>query len=71
MSDLNSRSVIKTLQRAGFRVLRNRDHVRLSDGMHFVSVPHQTHDLRLRTFRLILKQAGMSVEQFERWRRQR
>lgn len=37
MSDLNSRSVIRTLQRAGFRVLRNRDHVRLSDGAVTVS----------------------------------
>lgn len=65
MSNLNSRDVTRVLQRAGFRIVRQRDHVRLSNGRRFVSMPHYG-DLHMRTFRNILKQAGMTVEQYER-----
>ena len=68
MSNLNSRDVIRTLQRAGFTVTRHRDHIRLRRGANFVSVPHAC-DLHMKTFRLILKQSGMTVDEFEQWRK--
>ena len=60
--------VVKALQRAGFVVRRRSgSHVILtsSDGERTVSVPiHRGRDLKPGTLRGIIKDAGLTVEQF-------
>lgn len=60
----SSRDVRRALERAGFTVIRNRDHIRLARGGVKVSLPHQKQTMHLRTVLLILKQTGITTEQF-------
>lgn len=68
LPSMSTRDVLTTLQKAGFVVKRQRDHIRLQNGTCSVSVPHFKHEIRYRTLRLILKQSGLTVEEFERLR---
>ncbi len=65
---VSGEDVIKALHRAGFRVVRQKgSHVRMErrtdEGVVKVTVPlHRS--LKKGTLRIILKQAGLSVEEF-------
>ncbi len=66
---LRSKQVIKTLQRAGFKIHR-------IEGSHYqlyhpenkqlrVTVPHHNKDLKRGTLHSIIKQAGMNEKEFQ------
>ena len=64
---VSGEEVIKALHRAGFRAVRQKgSHVRLEkrteEGTIKVTVP--LHSLKRKTLQIILKQAGLSVEEF-------
>jgi predicted RNA binding protein YcfA (HicA-like mRNA interferase family) len=62
------REVIRVLERLGWRVVRQRgSHVRLRlpGGRNPVTVPVSQRELRNDVFQSILKQAGLTREQFE------
>jgi predicted RNA binding protein YcfA (HicA-like mRNA interferase family) len=67
---VNGREIIRALQRAGFVVDRQTgSHVILvsQDGEREVSVPsHGGRDLPVGTVRGIIKDAGLTVEEFRR-----
>jgi predicted RNA binding protein YcfA (HicA-like mRNA interferase family) len=65
---LKAREVVSALERAGFFVhhstgshvqLKHRDHLELR-----VTVPYHTGDVPRGTLRSIIRQAGLTVEQF-------
>lgn len=62
---LTAREVDRILRRAGFVAVRQKGshkfYLRESQG---VTVPQHSRDLRRGTLRAIIKQAGMSVEEF-------
>lgn len=62
--------VIKALERAGFqleRVSGSHHHFKHpSDPTLFVSVPYHNKDLKTGTLAAIIKQAGMTVDEFRR-----
>ncbi|HRK94739.1 MAG TPA: type II toxin-antitoxin system HicA family toxin [Rhodospirillales bacterium] len=65
---LSSRKVVQALERAGFRLHRARGshHFFIRPGRPdlLVVVPHHGGDLRIGTLRSIIKQAGLSEEEF-------
>jgi predicted RNA binding protein YcfA (HicA-like mRNA interferase family) len=64
---LKPAEVIRILERNGFRLLRSSKHRIYSDNAdppHLVTVPYHTHDLKPKTLRSILRQAGWTVEEF-------
>jgi len=63
---LKGREVISALQRAGFEVVRTSgSHHILKKHPHSVTVPmHGSKPIKCGTLRNIVKQAGMTVEEF-------
>ncbi|MBA3414331.1 MAG: type II toxin-antitoxin system HicA family toxin [Chloroflexia bacterium] len=70
---MTSRQVRRVLAKAGWRVDRQQgSHVMLvrGDGTGLVVVPDHPGDLRPGTVRAILKQAGLTPDEFNRLRRE-
>ena len=64
---LKPAEMIRILERNGFRLLRSTKHrtyVDNTDPPHLVTVPYHTRDLKPKTLRSIIRQAGWTVEQF-------
>jgi predicted RNA binding protein YcfA (HicA-like mRNA interferase family) len=59
--------VIRVLERNGFRLLRATKHRTYADDAtppHLVRVPYHTKDLKPKTLRSIIRQAGWTEEEF-------
>lgn len=69
LPSMSTRDVIRALQRGGFVVRRNSDHVVLKRDHCTVSVPQYQHEMKLSTLRRILRYAGVSVDEFQQWHR--
>lgn len=64
---LKPAEVIRILERSGFRLLRSTKHRTYVDDAeppHLVSVPYHNRDLKPKTLRSIIRQAGWTVEEF-------
>jgi predicted RNA binding protein YcfA (HicA-like mRNA interferase family) len=62
---LRAREVIRLLEGAGFYEVRQRgSHLQLKRGNLLVTVPVHSGDLNPGTLRSIIRQAGMTVEEF-------
>jgi len=62
---LRAREVIRLLEDAGFYEVRQRgSHLQLKRGNLLVTMPVHSGDLHTRTLRSIIRQAGMTVEEF-------
>jgi predicted RNA binding protein YcfA (HicA-like mRNA interferase family) len=64
---LTPAEVIRILERNGFRLLRatkHRTYVDHADPPHLVTVPYHTRDLKPKTLRSIIRQAGWTVDEF-------
>ena len=64
---LKPTEVIRILERNGFRLLRSTKHrtyVDDADPPHLVTVPFHNRDLKPKTLRSIIRQAGWTVEEF-------
>jgi predicted RNA binding protein YcfA (HicA-like mRNA interferase family) len=60
--------VISALCRAGFEVVRTKgSHVILKKSPHSVTVPDHNKDIKRGTLGNIIKQAGMTVDEFLRY----
>jgi predicted RNA binding protein YcfA (HicA-like mRNA interferase family) len=63
---LKPRQVIAALEKAGFRQVRQKgSHVQLKRGNLLVTVPNHPGDLNPNVLKSILRQAQMSLEEFE------
>ena len=62
---LRAREVIRLLERAGFYEARQRgSHLQLKRGNLLVTIPVHSGDLNPGTLRSIIRQAGMTVDEF-------
>ncbi len=64
---LRPAEVIRVLERNGFRLLRSTKHRTYTDDgtpPHLVTVPFHPRDLKPRTLRSIIEQAGWTDEEF-------
>jgi predicted RNA binding protein YcfA (HicA-like mRNA interferase family) len=63
---LKPRKVIAALEKAGFRQVRQKgSHIQFKRGNLLVTVPNHPGDLNPNVLKSILRQAQMSVEEFE------
>jgi len=61
------KEVISLLQKIGFVVIRQKgSHIQLKKGNLLVTVPLHNKDLKSETLKSILRQAKISVEEFEK-----
>ena len=59
--------VIRILERNGFRLLRSTKHrtyVDDAEPRHLVTIPYHTQDLKPKTLRSIIRQAGWTEDEF-------
>lgn len=65
LPSLKSREVLSILFSLGFEKLRTSgSHIRLRKGNNLVTVPYHTRDIPVGTLRSIIRQAGLTVEEF-------
>lgn len=60
--------IVRILERNGFRLLRSTKHRTYVDNAeppHLVTVPYHTRDLKRKTLRSIIRQAGWTEEEFQ------
>jgi len=57
--------VIRALEQAGFRVIRQSKHVILSDGKRHLTVP-RANPIDAYTMGGIIREAGMTIDEFRR-----
>jgi predicted RNA binding protein YcfA (HicA-like mRNA interferase family) len=63
---LKPRQVIAALEKAGFRLVRQKgSHIQFKRGNLLVTVPNHPGDLNPNVLKSILRQAQMSAEEFE------
>ncbi|MEZ5690330.1 MAG: type II toxin-antitoxin system HicA family toxin [Rickettsiales bacterium] len=63
---VSSRNIIKVLERNGFVVKsQNGSHVKLHNGKNKVIVPHPRKDMPIGTFGSIVRQSGLTKQEFE------
>ncbi len=56
--------VVRLLERNGFRRIPKRKHLGYTDGTHIVTVPYHNRDLKPKTLRSIIRQAGWTEDEF-------
>jgi predicted RNA binding protein YcfA (HicA-like mRNA interferase family) len=56
-------AAIRALQRAGFKIVRQRKHVVMSDGRRILTVP-RNNPVNAITMAGIVRDAGLTLEQF-------
>jgi predicted RNA binding protein YcfA (HicA-like mRNA interferase family) len=62
----SSREIIRVLERHGFRVRsQNGSHVKLTKNDKYAIVPHPRKDMPIGTFKSIIKQSGLTQQDFE------
>lgn len=64
-SDLSSERIVRALQKAGFRVIREGKHIGLSDGKRHLTVPRHQR-VNPYTLKGIIRDAGLSNAEFKR-----
>lgn len=64
LANISGREAIRAFEQAGFRVVRTRgDHVYMDNGVRTISVPNH-RNVKVGTLRSIIRQAGMTVDEF-------
>ena len=62
---VNPKEVLKALERSGFIVIRSKgSHSQLKKGNLLVTVPVHNRDLSITTLKSIIRQSGMTPENF-------
>jgi predicted RNA binding protein YcfA (HicA-like mRNA interferase family) len=62
---VNHLDAIKALEKAGFRIVRQRKHIVMSDGIRILTIPRH-NPVNAFTMGGIARDAGLSVEQFKK-----
>ena len=62
---VNHRNVVRALQKAGFRIVRESKHIVMSDGVRILTIP-RGNPVDAFTLGGIVRDAGLTVEQFKK-----
>lgn len=65
IADVNHLDVVRALQKANFRVIRQGKHIVMSDGVRILTIPRH-NPVNAFTMGGIARDAGLSVEQFKK-----
>jgi predicted RNA binding protein YcfA (HicA-like mRNA interferase family) len=63
IAGINHIQAVKALKKAGFIVVRQSKHIIMSDGSTILTIP-RAHPINSYTMAGIVKDAGLSIEQF-------
>ena len=63
-TDLSSERVVRTFEKAGFRVIRQGKHIGMSDGRRRLTIPRHPR-VNPYTLRAIIRDAGLTDDQFK------
>ena len=61
---INHLHVVRALEKAGFRIVRQAKHIVMSDGVRFLTIP-RNDPINAFTMAGIIKNAGLTIEQFK------
>ena len=62
---VNHPDAVRALERAGFRIVRQRKHIVMSDGVRIVTIPRH-NPINAYTMGGIAKDAGLTVDEFRK-----
>jgi predicted RNA binding protein YcfA (HicA-like mRNA interferase family) len=62
---VNHKAAIRAFERLGYRIIRQSKHIVMSDGVHVVVIP-RNNPINPYTMGIIIRDAGMTVEEFKR-----
>ncbi|MBZ0203039.1 MAG: type II toxin-antitoxin system HicA family toxin [Ignavibacteria bacterium] len=62
------KEVISALKRMGFEDVRiSGSHIHLRKNQNFVTVPYHNRDLKIKTLKSIIQQAGITVDELRKY----
>ncbi len=61
---VNHQRVVRALERAGYKIIRQGKHIIMSDGKTVLTVP-RNNPIKTTTLKQILESANMTLEQFK------
>ena len=64
LSGISAQRAIRALEKAGFRVARQRKHISMTDGVRVVTIP-QHKVINGYTMADIISKAGLTIEEFK------
>jgi predicted RNA binding protein YcfA (HicA-like mRNA interferase family) len=62
---VNHLHAVRALEKAGFRIARQRKHIIMSDGAHTLTIPRH-NPVNAFTMATIIKGSGLTVEEFRK-----
>ncbi len=62
---INHKRAVKALEKAGFRITRQRKHITMTNGERILTIP-RANPVNSFTMAGIIKDAGLSVEEFKK-----
>lgn len=62
---ISHQRAIRAFQKAGFQILRQGKHITMSDGIRIIVIP-RANPINAYTMGGIVKDAGLSIEEFKR-----
>ncbi len=65
LSGVNHQQAIRALEKSGFRIIRQGNHVVMSDGVRILTIPRH-NPVHAITMGGIVRDAGFTVEEFRR-----
>lgn len=63
ISGINHQDAVRTLQKAGFRIVRQGEHIVMTDGVRIVTIPRH-NPVNAFTMGGIVRDAGLTEDQF-------
>jgi predicted RNA binding protein YcfA (HicA-like mRNA interferase family) len=60
---INHQHAVRTLKKAGFRIIRQGKHIVMSDGMRILTIPRH-NPINAITMGGIVRDAGLTIEEF-------
>ncbi|MEI7869312.1 MAG: type II toxin-antitoxin system HicA family toxin [Candidatus Methylumidiphilus sp.] len=63
---INHLDAVRALEKAGFRIIRQGKHIVMSSGERMLTIPRH-NPIKAFTMGGIVKDAGLSVDQFKAW----
>lgn len=62
------KEIISALKKAGFQEIRTKgSHIQLRKENHLVTIPFHNKDLNITTFKSILRQSGMTLDELKKY----
>ncbi|HEV2351878.1 MAG TPA: type II toxin-antitoxin system HicA family toxin [Terriglobia bacterium] len=62
---INHLNAVRALEKAGFRIVRQGKHIVMSDGIHFLTIPHH-NPVNAFTMAGLVGDAGLTIEEFKK-----